>query len=48
MARSLKVKTKVRAGDLQNKVKCNHNPTLTRGLKVRSGVKAGIASPILF
>jgi len=36
-ARGLKVKTNVKAGDMQ----LQHNQTMARGLKVKSGVKAG-------
>ena len=52
MARGLKVKTGVKAGDDQQTLPghChNHNQTVARGLKVKSGVKVGLkATPILF
>ena len=37
----MKVKTNIKAGGWLN----NHNQTATRGLKVKSGVKAGVVGP---
>ena len=41
VARGLKVKTKLKAGDRENQ----HNQTMARGLKVKTGVKAGGLEP---
>ena len=41
VARSLKVKSGVKAGIGGVKFTSNHNQTVTRGLGVKSGVKAG-------
>jgi len=45
----MKVKINVKAGGYcLNGRNCNHNQTVARGLNVKSGVKAGKASPKLF
>jgi hypothetical protein len=41
MARGLKIKTGVKAGEMQNQ----HNQAVARGLKVKTGVKAGPGDP---
>jgi hypothetical protein len=37
----MKIKSKIKAGDSGDKLASNHNQTVTRGLKVRSNIKAG-------
>ena len=38
----MKIKTNIKAGGRENQ----HNQTMTRGLKVKTGVKAGPSIPI--
>ena len=45
----MKIKTGVKAGGDQQSLPTwchNHNQTIARGLKVKSGVKAGMAQPL--
>jgi hypothetical protein len=44
-ARSLKVRTSLKAGLIDPNFKSNHNQIVARGLKIKSGVKAGVIDP---
>jgi hypothetical protein len=41
----MKIKTNVKAGNAPDGIPHNHNQTVARSLKVKSGVKAGEAQP---